>query len=166
MGRKDSGNKTVAIKDLVLSKDRKLRSNGEYWIDSFVYHQISNKAKDKEDWCILEPTRRRPDTLLEMVLCFPIARFVLSMLRRASFPPLNVCERENVCVSVCPCDFQVGVTIPPLPCCFISPWTVTVENSVSLNLFLLNHQFGLWEKARPPRSSINRLKPLHCQLCS
>lgn len=50
-------------------------------------------------------------------------------------------EREDVYLSVCVTllwwYFQVGVAIPRL-CCFISPWTKTVENIVSLSVFHLN----------------------------
>lgn len=76
-------------------------------------------------------------------LCFPIVLFMLSMLRRAYISLLNelMSEREDVYLSVCVTllwwYFQVGVAIPRL-CCFISPWTMTVKNIVSLSVFHLN----------------------------
>lgn len=136
MGRKDSGNETVAITGLFFfSRDRKLLGSVGWTISPIVKKRQGQRRLDHPavNWMRTS----------QSFLCFPIVLFMLSMLRRAYIWLLNelMSEREDVYLSVCVTllwwYFQVGVAIPRL-CCFISPWTMTVKNIVSLSVFHLN----------------------------
>lgn len=140
MGRKDSGNETVVITDLF-----------------FLVKAKSSLAPGSTGWTILSVIKRQgqrrsehpgavwmgsSQSLWRCFLCFPIHAFHVakSLHFAAEWTDEWKRGRVSVCLSVWLLlwwYFQVGVAIPRV-CCFISPWTMTVGNAVSLSVFLLN----------------------------
>lgn len=69
--------------------------------------------------------------------CFPCCKELTFGCRMSWWVKERTCFCMSVCVTLLWWDFQVGAANPQL-CSFISPWTTTVGNAVSLNVFLLN----------------------------